>query len=308
MHLGGYALGNAPVIEGRGLTKHYGEVVGIEDLDLVVEPGEVFGFLGPNGAGKTTTIRLLLDLIRPTRGQARLFGGPASDPTSRTRVGYLPGELVLDPRMTGHQTLDFLAALQSVASPRRDEVCARLGLGGGDLDRRTREYSRGMKQKLGLAAALQHDPDLLVLDEPTTGLDPLVREVVFEILIEAGRDGKTVFHSSHVLSEVDRTCTRVGVVRAGRLLDVKRVADIRRASVRRMVVRFAGSPPVDELRLPGVDIVEQHGNVVALRVGGELDPLLRVLARHSVDHLAFPEPSLEEAFVRLYRTDGDDTL
>jgi len=291
-----------PVIEARGLTKHYGATVGVEALDLTVEPGEVFGFLGPNGSGKTTTIRLLLGLIHPTTGDARLFGRPADDPALRDRVGYLPGELVLDGRMTGAETLRFLERLGSRPAHLRAELCRRLGLGRTDLERRVRDYSRGMKQKLGLIAALQHDPDLLLLDEPTTGLDPLVRETVFELLANAGRTGKTVFHSSHVLSEVDRTCTRVAIIGRGRLLGVMRVADIHRTSVRRMVVHFAGKAPLAELELTGVELVEHDDPAVVLRVSGELDPLLAVLARHSVAHLVFPEPSLEEAFVELYRS------
>jgi ABC-2 type transport system ATP-binding protein len=296
-----------PVIHTHGLTKHYGPTVGLEDLDIEVERGEVFGFLGPNGAGKTTTIRLLLDLIRPTRGEARLFGRPAGEPAVRGRVGYLPGELTLDGRLTGRESLDFLAALGGEAVPtgRRMEICERLGLEDADLDRKVREYSRGMKQKLGLVSALQHDPDLLILDEPTTGLDPLVREAVFGIMTEAGGTGRTVFHSSHVLSEVDRTCTRVGIVKQGRLMAVMRSDDIRRAPTRRMVVRFDGPAPAGELELPGIEVVELKGSRVVLLVSGDLDPLLAVLARHSVTYLAFPEPSLEEAFVDLYRLEGD---
>jgi ABC-2 type transport system ATP-binding protein len=225
-------------------------------------------------------------------------------------VGYLPGELVLDGRLTGGETLRFLDALRpSAVAPAQEDRSAelgeRLGLTPTDLGRRVRDYSRGMKQKLGLVAALQHDPDLLVLDEPTTGLDPLVREAVFEILAETGRAGKTVFHSSHVLSEVDRTCTRVGIVGGGRLLGVMRVDDVHRTSVRRMAVRFAAEAPVAELNLPGVELVEHDGPRVVLRVSGDLDPLIGVLARHSVAHLVFPEPSLEEAFVELYRSRGE---
>ncbi len=296
-----------PVIQTRGLTKHYGPTVGVEELDIEVERGEVFGFLGPNGAGKTTTIRLLLDLIRPTRGEARLFGRTVSEPAVRGRVGYLPGELTLDGRMTGRESLDFLASLGGAAVPasRRGEICERLGLANADLDRRVREYSRGMKQKLGLVSAMQHDPDLLILDEPTTSLDPLVREALFEIMTEAGRSGRTIFHSSHVLSEVDRTCTRVGIVKQGRLMTVMRSDDIRSASTRRMVVRFDGPAPAGELELPGIEVVERDGSRIVLRVSGDLDPLLAVLARHSVTYLAFPEPGLEEAFVDLYRSDGD---
>lgn len=303
-------MGTQPVIEIRDLTKLYGETVGVDGVDLVVERGEVFGFLGPNGAGKTTTIRLLLDLIRPTRGEVRVFGRPAGEASVRARIGYLPGELVLDGRLTGTQTLHFLdalrpAAVASASDGRRGELCERFGLSAADLGRRVRDYSRGMKQKLGLVAALQHDPDLLVLDEPTTGLDPLVRETVFEILIGTGRAGKTVFHSSHVLSEVDRTCTRVGIIGGGRLLGLMRVDDVRRTSVRRMEVRFVGAVPVAQLGLPGVELVEQDGHGAVLKVSGDLDPLIGVLARHSVTHLVFPEPSLEEAFVELYRANDE---
>ena len=295
----------SPVIEVRGLTKHYGDVVGVRGIDLVVERGEVFGFLGPNGAGKTTTIRLLLDLIRPSSGEARLFGRKIGAPELRSRVGYLPGELVLDERMTGTGNLDFFSRLSTPAglpaAVRRAEFCERLSLRPEDLLRPVRDYSRGMKQKLGLVAALQHDPDLLILDEPTTGLDPLVREALFEIMIETGRAGKTLFHSSHVLSEVDRTCTRVGIIREGRLLAVREIDAMRRTVVRRMVVRFAGAAPIAELKLPGIELVEHDGSQVVLRVAGPLDPLIRALARHEVVQLVFPEANLEEAFVELYR-------
>ncbi|NIM50525.1 MAG: ATP-binding cassette domain-containing protein [Gemmatimonadales bacterium] len=300
---------NTPVIEARDLTKYYGDTVGVEGLDFTVEPGEVFGFLGPNGAGKTTTIRLLLDLIRPTRGEARLLGRSTQDPAVRCSVGYLPGELSLDERLTGRRMLEYLDALRPRGTPpadprRRAEVCERLQLTAADLERVIRDDSRGTKQKIGLASALQHDPDLLILDEPTTGLDPLVREAVFELLTEAGRAGRTVFHSSHVLSEVDRTCTRVGILREGRLVAVERIDDMRKTLVRKMVVQFDGPVPVAELDLPGVEVTLEGAGHAELRVAGELDPLLRVLARHAIRNLAFPEPNLEDAFVRYYRTDA----
>jgi ABC-2 type transport system ATP-binding protein len=296
-----------PVIETRGLTRHYGSTVGVEDLDLVVDAGEVFGFLGPNGSGKTTTIRLLLDLIRPTRGEANLFGKSAGTISNHARVGYLPGELSLDGRMTGHQTLRFLHSLRR--SARNDgsvryteDLCTRLGLKEDDLRRRAREYSRGMKQKLGLVAAFQHKPDLLILDEPTSGLDPLVREVVFQLMAEARERGATVFHSSHVLSEVDRTCSRVAILREGRLVSLLSVQDVRATSVRRMVAHFPGEPPIAELTLPGVTVEEVDGERVVLQVSGLIRDLLAVLAKHRVDHLSFPEAGLEDAFRAFYRT------
>jgi ABC-2 type transport system ATP-binding protein len=296
-----------PILETRDLTHYYGSTLGVEALDLAVEAGEVFGFLGPNGAGKTTAIRLLLDLIRPTRGTASLFGHAVTEPGVRDRVGYLPGELVLDGRLTGAESLAFLAGLGLAGSGgrrhpgRRDELCRRLGLTRADLGRRVREYSRGMKQKLGLVAAFQHDPELLILDEPTTGLDPLVREVVFDLMAEARRAGRTVFHSSHVLSEVGRTCDRVAMLRDGRLAGVVRVDEVRRAAVRTLVVDFVGTPPEAALAAAGAEVVGSDGGRVVLRVGGAVGPVIRVLADHPVGYMAFPEPGLEEAFDALYR-------
>jgi ABC-2 type transport system ATP-binding protein len=301
-------LSEPPVIRARGLTRYYGATVGVEDLDLEVERGEIFGFLGPNGSGKTTTIRLLLDLLRPSRGAAWLFGASVRVPAVRARIGYLPGELALDGRMSGNAMLRFLAALiPGLPDPahRRGELCDRLGLPPGDLRRRVREYSRGMKQKLGLVGAFQHDPELIMLDEPTEGLDPLVRETVFALMTEAKRRGATVFHSSHVLSEVDRTCDRVAILRRGRLAALMRVDDVRRASLRPMVVEFAAEPPLTELRIPGVELVQHDGRRCTLRVTGPPDALLRVLARFPVSYLAFPESNLEEAFAAFYRGDVD---
>jgi len=295
---------SAPVIQTRDLTRYYGPTVGVEGLTLDILPGEVFGFLGPNGSGKTTTIRLLLDLIRPTRGESLLFGQPSGDPLLRSRIGYLPGELSLDGRMTGTETLDFLSALQGgKSSPpsRRIDSCQRLGLSEGDLGRKVRDYSRGMKQKLGLVSALQHGPELLILDEPTTGLDPLVREEVFQIMSEVRSDGATVFHSSHILSEVDRTCDRVGILKDGELVALLSVEEARQAASRHMVVDFGADPPLQALRDTGSELETVDGRRVVLRVSGELGPLLALLSQHPVSHLSFPEPSLEEAFNNFYR-------
>ncbi|MFC1661039.1 ABC transporter ATP-binding protein [Gemmatimonadota bacterium] len=306
-------MSSPPVIEARDLTRHYGATVGLEALNLTVDPAEVFGFLGPNGSGKTTTIRLLLDLIRPTRGKAFLFGVPTGSPAIHARIGYLPGELALDGRMTGHQTLRFLHSLRVGPEDgrtlrHREELCHRLGLGEEDLKRRAREYSRGMKQKLGLVAAFQHSPDLLILDEPTSGLDPLVREVIFQLMAEARDRGATVFHSSHVLSEVDRTCSRVGILRDGQLVSLLSVQDVRATSVRRMVAHFSGDPPLAELGLPGVTVEEVDGERVILQVSGLIRELLYVLAKHGVHHLSFPEAGLEDAFRTFYRKDTEGQL
>jgi ABC-2 type transport system ATP-binding protein len=296
------------VVEARDLTKHYGSSVGLEGLDLEVEGGEVLGFLGPNGAGKTTTIRLLLDLIRPTRGEARLFGQPASEHGVRARIGFLSGELTLDEHVNGRQLLEFVDRLRPAGAPpcdpkRRAELCERLRLSGADLERRIGDDSRGTKQKIGLVAAMQRNPELLVLDEPTTALDPLVREEFFALLREAGDSGRTVFHSSHVLNEVERTCTRVAILRAGKLVMVRGIDELRAAMTRKMVVHFAVDVTAEELVVPGTRVLSRegrNGREVVLEVSGELDPLLAVLARHSVQHMVFPEPDLEGSFRDLY--------
>jgi ABC-2 type transport system ATP-binding protein len=297
---------SAPVIRTVGLTRFYGPTLGVEDLDLEIFPGEVFGFLGPNGAGKTTAIRLLLDLIRPTKGRAFLFGSPSSTASIRSRVGYLPGELSLDGRMSGSQTLTFLSNLhehprEGAFQKRQAEILERLGLGRKDLGRKVRDYSRGMKQKLALVAALQHQPELLILDEPTTGLDPFVREVVFQLMEEARERGATIFHSSHVLSEVDRTCQRVGVLRRGRLAALLSVEEARRAVLRRMVVEFRGEPPLAALAQARAEVTRVQGSRVEILVSRGLEDILRILAHHPVAFLSFSEPSLEEAFRTFYR-------
>jgi len=292
-------------LETRDLTKSYGPATALAGLTLSVQPGEVFGFLGPNGAGKTTTIRLLLDLIRPTRGDPLLFGRPVGEAAARARVGYLPGELSMDERLRGDEMLVLLDDLRAPDQPPADrrwrgELCERLRLGPEDLSRPLRASSRGTKQKFGLIAAMQHDPDLWILDEPTTGLDPLVREEVLALFTEAGARGRTVFHSSHVMTEVERTCDRVAVLRHGELVVLDTTEALRRRLVRRMIVRFADTAPADELTAAGARVVEADGPRVVLAVTGALDPLLAVLARHPVEHLVFPEPELDEAFLHLF--------
>jgi ABC-2 type transport system ATP-binding protein len=291
----------AAVIRTEKLTKSYGSHRGIIEVDLEVEKGEVFGFLGPNGAGKTTTIRVLLDLIRPTSGKAYVFGIESSvDPVAiHRRIGYLPGEFALYDRLTGRQTLEYFGNLRGgVDRAYQAQLVERFDL---DASRRFREYSKGNKQKVGLVAALQHKPELLLLDEPTAGLDPLVQQTFFELLREQVKDGATVFLSSHILSEVERSCDRVAIIRDGRLAQVDRVDALRDLAHHQVELRFAGEPPVDEFKaIPGVSDVVVEDHLLRLRVFGAITPVVTAAARLGVTDFLSREPSLEETFLAQY--------
>ncbi|MFE9634030.1 ABC transporter ATP-binding protein [Streptomyces sp. NPDC006463] len=300
-------MGTGSAIELSRLTKRYGDVVGIDGLTLDVRAGEVFGFLGPNGAGKTTTLRCLTGLLRPTAGRARVLG---LDPIADHRrvapeVGYLPGELRLYPELTGEQTLDLLSALQGVPSGRRGELCERLGLTPAVLRRTVGEYSRGMKQKIGLVQALQHDPRLVLLDEPTEGLDPLVQETFYELMAEAAADGQTVLLSSHVLPEVQRACGRVAIVRDGRLVTVESVAALREARARRIRLTFGDGTGPRPLGRADQWSPQWAGDRVELLVPpSEVVGALKGLLELAVADVTVEEAGLDEAFLDLYR-EGD---
>jgi ABC-2 type transport system ATP-binding protein len=289
-------------IESRALTRMYGRSVGVVEVDLDVQPGESFGFLGPNGSGKTTFIRLALGLIRPTAGAVAIMGHDlAADRMGALgEVGYLPGELGLFPALSGRRTLDALARLHPRPPVEREPLCALLELDAGVLRRRVREYSRGMKQKLGLVAALQHDPPLAVLDEPTAGLDPVIQGRLLEWLASRARAGRTVFFSSHVLTEVEELCDRVAMIREGRLLLVGPVSELRRARTRSVEVQF--SEPVDPSRyaVSGVGAVEVDGARHRFALAGDPKPLLAALADLPVEDLAIERATLEDAFRDLY--------
>jgi ABC-2 type transport system ATP-binding protein len=292
------------VVRADRLTKRYGGERGVTDLDFEVRVGEVFGFLGPNGAGKTTTIRLLLDLIRPTSGRIEVFGlDPRRDGLAvRRRLGYVPGDLRLYDRLTGLELLRYFASLRG-----RKDVGDATGLASDlelDLGRPLRELSKGNRQKAGLVQALMHRPDLLVLDEPTSGLDPLGQQVVHELLRRAAGDGRSVFLSSHVLSEVQRVADRVAIVREGRIALVEEVELLRARAVARVEATFAEPPPADAFAgLPGVRELERRGPVVAFALDGRVDPLVKALARFEVVALDSHEADLEDVFLGLYRRD-----
>ena len=291
----------AAVITLEKLTKSYGSSRGIIDVDLEVELGEIFGFLGPNGAGKTTTIRTMLDLIRPSSGKAFVFGiESTTDPVAiHRRVGYIPGEFALYDRLTGKQTLEYFANLRGgVDTAYQASLIDRFEL---DPGKRFKEYSKGNKQKVGVIAALQHRPELLVLDEPTSGLDPLVQQTFFETLHEAVADGATVFLSSHILSEVEKACERVAIIRDGRIAKLGTVDSLRDLAHHQVELRFAGSVPADEFRdLPGVSDLVAEDHTLRMRVAGAITPVVRAAAQYELLDFVSREPSLEETFLAEY--------
>ena len=289
------------IIQTEKLTKSYGAHRGITDIDLEVGEGEAFGFLGPNGAGKTTTIRTLLDHIRPTSGRALVFGIETTvDPVAiHRRIGYLPGEFALYDKLTGGQTIEYFANLRGGVDPLyQADLIARLDV---DPSRKFREYSKGNKQKIGLIVALQHRPDLLMLDEPTSGLDPLVQQTFYEVIREAKAEGRTIFLSSHILSEVEKTCDRVAIIRDGRLAKVDRVEALRDLAHHQVELRFAGEVPVGAFAaIPGVSEVSTDDHVLRMRVSGPITPVVREAARYELLDFVSREPSLEETFLAQY--------
>ncbi|MFI5260040.1 MAG: ABC transporter ATP-binding protein [Candidatus Limnocylindrales bacterium] len=289
------------VIRTEKLTKSYGSHRGIVDVDLDIQKGEVFGFLGPNGAGKTTTIRTLLDLIRPTSGHAYVFEieSSANPAAIHRRLGYLPGEFALYDRLTGGQTLEYFGNLRGgVDKAYQAELIAHFDL---DPSRRFREYSKGNKQKVGLVAALQHRPELLLLDEPTSGLDPLVQQTFFGMLRDAVKEGRTVFLSSHILSEVERSCDRVAIIRDGRIVRTDRVDALRDLAHHQVELRFAGDPPAAEFAgIGGVSDIQVEDHLLRLRVLGPITPVVQAAARLGVTDFLSREPSLEETFLAQY--------
>jgi ABC-2 type transport system ATP-binding protein len=290
-----------PAIETTGLTKYYGSNRGVVDVDLTVEPGQVFGFLGPNGAGKTTAMRMLLDFLRPTDGAARVLGldCQADSLTIRSRTGYVGGDVSLYERLSGRELCVWLATLRGGAGVERiDALAERLGL---DLDRPIGDLSTGNRQKVALVQAFMHEPELLVLDEPTAGLDPLVQHTFQEMVAEVAAEGRTVFLSSHVLDEVERTCDRVGIIREGRLVAVEDMKTLRRRALREVTIRFAEPVDLGPLReLDEVDEVSVDGDLVHLRYGGEADALVKLVARHRVLDFISAPADLEDIFLAFY--------
>jgi len=290
-------------IRTEGLSKRYGNVDALKDLDLEVAEGEVVGYLGPNGAGKTTTIRLLLGLIRPTAGRAEIFGFDCQRQVveAHRHLAYVAGEASLWPSLTGAETLHLLGRVQGrVDDAYRDELIGRFDL---DPSKKVRAYSKGNRQKLILVAALMTRPELLLLDEPTSGLDPLMEQAFRHCVHEARERGQTVFLSSHILSEVEALCDRIGILREGLLVEMGTLAEMRHLSALSVEATFEGAVP-DVSRVPGVSSVAVVGHLLRCQVRGTIEPFLQLLAASGVQELLSREPSLEELFLAQYGGGG----
>jgi ABC-2 type transport system ATP-binding protein len=288
-----------PAIRAQGLSKRYGDTLALDALDLAIAPGEVYGFLGPNGAGKTTAIRLLLGLHRPSAGAAEVFGLDAwREPVAaHRRLAYVAGEPMLWPALTGAETLAFLAQVRGATDVAyRDVLIERFQL---DTRKKIRALSKGNRQKIQLVAAFATRADLLVLDEPTSGLDPLMEMAFRETVTEAKGRGQTIFLSSHILSEVEALCDRIGILREGRLVDEGSLAELRHLTAQTVEVTFDGPAP-DMPEIDGVEVVRAGERALRFEVSGSVGPLIVALAPHPVAGLTSREPSLEEIFIHHY--------
>lgn len=297
-------------IETRGLTKHYGDVEALNDLDLTVRRGEVFGFLGPNGAGKTTMIRTVLDLIRPTRGTATILGMDSRESAVEIRrhVGYLPSDVAMYPNLTGHDLITYFANLRGgVDRAYVDELAERLD---ADLSKKVGDLSSGNRQKVGLIQAFMSKPDLLIMDEPSSGLDPLVQRQFQKMMREVAAEGRSVFLSSHTLSEVQRVADRVGIIRHGKLIAVESVSDLRSKAIRRIDLLF--DAPVDGSEfstVDGVRDVRTENHHVSFSFDGKMDELLRMAtSRHTLLDITSQEADLEEIFLTYYRDENGERV
>ena len=298
----------------EGLGKSYGghgtpihrsaPVRALHDLSIEVEEGEIFGFLGPNGAGKSTTIRLLLGYLHPSEGRATVLGRDIVGDSEeiRRRTGYLPGGIAFYDGMTGAEQLAYLSRLDGQPAPLRDELIERMELSRRDLGRQIRDYSRGMRQKIGIIQALQADPEMAVLDEPTEGLDPLMQRSFYEILEDRQHQGRTVFFSSHILSEVERVCDRVAIVRKGELVALTDIGELLDRRRRRIEMRLDGPAPALD-GVAGVSDVHIHDGVLTCQLDGEPGPLLAALQGSSIRDLLIEPARLEEAFMEYYADD-----
>lgn len=291
-----------PIIHTENLTVYYGKRRGIAEVDLDVVAGEVFGFLGPNGAGKTTTLRVLLDVIRPTIGRATIFGldTQQNGVAIRQRVGYVPGELAFPEMMKGREYLNMINSVRTTKADAeyRRQLCSRFDL---DISRRIRAYSRGNKQKLALVAAFMHQPDLLILDEPTGGLDPLIQQQVIETVREAKNDGRTVFFSSHILPEVQAVCDRVGIIREGKLSAIENVQSLLERQFHRLQLRLMEPIPDGYFdAISGVVLLDSAENLHRFEVHENLPEFMYMVSKLGIEDMVTQGVSLEDVFLTYY--------
>jgi ABC-2 type transport system ATP-binding protein len=294
------------IIHIEGLTKLYGKQRGILDINLDIRHGEVFGYLGPNGAGKTTTIRTLLHFLFPTRGRASIFGLDIARHSleTRRRIGYLPGELETYDNLTGRELLEFMGHLRSGVD--WDYVRELAGRFDYDLGMKIKSLSHGNRQKVGLIQAFMNRPELLILDEPTIGLDPLMQQEFYRIIDEIKKEGRTVFLSSHIMPEVERVCDRVGIIREGRLIAVEEIDVLKARAIRRLEIHFAQPVSVEQFRgISGVSDVEVSDNMLTCTIAGDIDALVKAVAQYHVVNVVSHEPSMEEIFLAYYNQEGD---
>jgi ABC-2 type transport system ATP-binding protein len=288
------------VIETKNLTKTYGKSRGITDVNIRVNKGDIFGFLGPNGAGKSTTIRTLLDFIRPTSGSATIFGMDCQKDTVqiKKRIGYIPGDFGLFGNMTGWKYLEYFGKVRGgYDAESAKQYAARLDI---RLDRKMKEYSRGMRQKVAIIQAFMNRPDLIVMDEPTSGLDPLVQQTFMDMVRERANDGTTIFMSSHVLSEVEKVCNRVAIIKEGKIATEEKVEDLRKKSGNVLQVKFVDEVNPEVFRIPGViNPVRQNGHI-RMTVAGNMEAVLGEVSRHKVVEITIHPMTLEEIFMHYY--------
>jgi len=300
-------MGEMYVIETQDLTKYYGKDRGIIDLSLEIEEGEIFGFIGPNGAGKSTTIRTLLGLIFPTAGNGRIFGLDIVKQTKaiKKQVGFMPSEVNYYEKMDGHELLQYSASFYNTDCESRIRDLAEIF--ALDLDRKIVDLSRGNRKKISILQSLIHRPRLLILDEPTSGLDPLMQAKFFDILKEENSRGTTIFLSSHTLSEVQKNCRRVGIIKEGKIIAVEDIETLRKKQLRRIQIEFAHPVQGEEITCLGMIASRADRNILSFMYSGRMNDLLEALAGKDVKDLIIEEPSLEEIFIHYYSDEKEDS-
>lgn len=294
-------MSTSPVIAVENLTKYYGRTLGVKEISFSIEPGEIFGFLGPNGAGKTTTIRMLLDLLRPSRGKISIFGKAVRENSLeiRRRCGYLPGNFSAYGHLSGKEYLRLTANLRNAPANRQAELLQRFALPEKDLAQKIKNLSHGTLQKLGIVQAFFHQPELLILDEPTLGLDPLMQQEFYALVKDFQQEGRTIFFSSHNLPEVEKVCQRVAIIRQGELVALETLENLVKKRYRKLKLILKSN--LDNLQLPEAQLTEQRGLEYHFLVKGDMAVLLRSLANLPVEDIVFPEADLEEVFMAYYR-------